>query len=299
MGKPMLMQGHARDLYTPPDGSTPCVRAEDRFSILATARREILEISTTPARNVAELVGLRGGGHLRAALARVLADEKKTGTPLYLLLDDFSGASLVAGWAWSRWTDAWMRQARLQGANTAGRNGQMEGICAGFRPGSSALTSEGTADGMIQSSARVEPLARADDPIGWHELPIQQGVGMRRARRVDVWLDDVIHIDAGFQDSGTSPQGGREAIHEYHVTATADPTSFELLSVKADPRVLPYRECPAASLNVSAMVGTPLGQMRQDVLDLLPGTLGCTHLNDVLRALAEVPQMLAEARMQS
>jgi hypothetical protein len=43
------------------------------------------------------------------------------------------------------------------------------------------------------------------------------------------------------------------------------------------------------------MIGTPLRELRQEVLERLRGTLGCTHLNDVLRALAEVPQMLAKA----
>jgi hypothetical protein len=118
---------------------------------------------------------------------------------------------------------------------------------------------------------------------------------MRRARRIDVWIDELIHIDAGFQDSATSPAGGRIAIHEYHLTATADPIAFRLLSIQADPRVLPYAECPVASPNVVRMIGTPLRDLRLEVPERLAGTLGCTHLNDVLRSLAEIPQMLANA----
>jgi hypothetical protein len=30
---------------------------------------------------------------------------------------------------------------------------------------------------------------------------------------------------------------------------------------------------------------------RDSVLEVLPGTMGCTHLNDVLRALADVPAL--------
>jgi len=39
------------------------------------------------------------------------------------------------------------------------------------------------------------------------------------------------------------------------------------------------------------MVGTPLADMREEVLTRLPGVAGCTHLNDALRALAEVPAL--------
>jgi hypothetical protein len=41
------------------------------------------------------------------------------------------------------------------------------------------------------------------------------------------------------------------------------------------------------------MVGRPLSDFRQSVLDRLKGTAGCTHLNDVLRSLADVPALTA------
>jgi hypothetical protein len=114
---------------------------------------------------------------------------------------------------------------------------------------------------------------------------------MRRARRIDVWLDGVINIDAFFQDSCTTPHHGRVAVHEYQIRATADVATGELLTVQADPRVLPFDACPGAAKNVDRMIGIPLRDFRQAVLDRLPGTLGCTHLSDALRALAEVPVM--------
>ena len=39
------------------------------------------------------------------------------------------------------------------------------------------------------------------------------------------------------------------------------------------------------------MIGQHVGEFRQAVLDTLAGTLGCTHLNDVLRALTDVPAL--------
>ena len=83
------------------------------------------------------------------------------------------------------------------------------------------------------------------------------------------------------------------AVHEYQLHATTDPAVSELASVLAVARVLPYDECPLAALNVERLVGAPLAGLRSEVLVRLPGILGCTHLNDALRALAEVPILAA------
>jgi hypothetical protein len=199
----------------------------------------------------------------------------------------------VAGWAWSRWRDDWMAAARRTGAAaTAGRKGKMEGICAGFRPGSSALNPDGTGSSATQSATPVPGLLHPDDPYGWHELPEQEGVGMRRARRIDVWRQGgMVCIDAAFQDSATSPAGGRIAVHEYLLSATVEARDFVLSALHVEPRILPYRECPTATPNAQRVLGTRLNDMRQAVLRELPGTLGCTHLNDVLRSLADVPRL--------
>jgi hypothetical protein len=297
-GKPMLMEGRARDLFTPGDGGPPTVLAEDQFTILASPRREILSISVSPDRpHAQQLVGVRAGGQSRVALAEVMADERRRGTPLYLILDDFAGASLVAGWVWSQWVPDWRaRMAEAGGRSAAGRVGQMEGVCTGFSPGSSALLSDGTGGIDNQSSTRVPSLINPHDPIGWHELRKQEGVGSRRARRIDVWREgDALAIDVGFQDSGTSPDGGdRIAIHEYVVTARAEGDPSRLTDLTVDARILPFPECPGAVQNARRMLGAPLLEMRDKVLETLPGTLGCTHLNDVLRSMAEIP-LLADA----
>jgi DUF2889 family protein len=294
-GEPMVMEGHARDILTDNQDHIE-ILAEDSFRILSSARREILAITVSPDRPEAQkLVGCRAGGQSRAVLAEVLPEEKAAGTPLYLLLDDFAGASLVAGWVWSRWVEDWRTLAREKGsASTAGKNGRMEGICAGFRPGSSALADDGSSKMSLQSFATVPSLVNPDDPKGWPYLPKQEGVGKRRSRWIDIWMEGgKVQMDIGFQDSGTTPEGDhRVAIHEYRVRASADPDTLELASIEVDPRILPFRECPAASPNASAMLGTPLGQLREAVLAELKGTAGCTHLNDVLRSMAEVPQLV-------
>lgn len=291
-GNPWVMTARARDLLTPFKGE-PIVSGEGSFRILASPLREILEISIDPDDPRAhQLVGVRAGGASRLALADILGDLR--GSPTFQLLDDFAGASLVAGWIWSRWTPDWherMRANQLQ--STAGNKGRMVNICTGFTEGGTSLRPDGTVDHGNQSSTEVGSLVNPADPAGWHDLPVQEGRPMaRRARRIDIWRDEgLLKVDAGFQDSGPNPQGTRTAIHEYRVYAEIDEDSETLVAMQALPLILPFRECPGASVKAVRMTGERIGNFRQAVLDRLAGTTGCTHLNDVLRALADVPHL--------
>jgi hypothetical protein len=96
-----------------------------------------------------------------------------------------------------------------------------------------------------------------------------------------------------FRDSCWTPDGDEVAVHEYHLTGTADRASDALTAIAAEPRVLPYAECPGAAPNATRLVGTPLRELRQKVLQELRGVDCCTHLNDALRSLAEVPVLSA------
>ncbi|WP_067650733.1 DUF2889 domain-containing protein [Nocardia harenae] len=294
-GTQLRLTGRARDLLTPGDGTAPVPLREDAMRVgVDPATRTIEEIETTPAHpRVAALAGLRGGSNSRGVLAETMADEAAAGTPLYLLLDDISGSSLIAGFAYSRWID---HDVFVQALATRPAR-DVTGVCVGLQAGSSALRPDGSAkwDHRVRP---VGPLPRADDPAGWHALEEITEVSMRRARRIDVHLDDVIVIDSMFQDSSTTPAGGRVAVHEYRVRATADPATGRLLGVDADPRVLPYAECPLAALNVGTVIGTPLADLRSVVQHELAGTAGCTHLNDALRALAEVPALVRALRAE-
>jgi hypothetical protein len=304
-GRDGLLQvvGRARDAVSPADGGPVVVCSQDEFRARLQWDRTITEIEATPARpKIAALVGARGGGHLRKALDDLLPEERRNATPLHLALDDISGVSLISGWAWSQWSEDFMRGpggpgspgGQMMQMDPAERMKRMEGVCHGFTPGFSALSLDRDFRSR-QNPVPVIDLRRPDDPDGWHTFTPQDGeVAMRRARRIDVWREGgTIHMDAGFQDSATTPAGGRVAIHEYALKATADATSLKLLSVEADPRVLPFRECPAATNNLPKILGAPLPELREEVLKQFPRTAGCTHLNDALRALAEVPALLA------
>jgi hypothetical protein len=288
-GQPWQMTGHARDLLTPLHGGEPQVLGIAQYRILASPIREILEIEATPSHpRLQEMLGVRAGGASRLALAEKLGDIR--GMPLYQILDDFAGASLVAGWIWSRWTDDWLRTRSTATRSTAGRGGQMMNICTGFAEGASSLDESNAVSLSSQSSTEVGSLENPDDPLGWHLLPAQEGPKNRRARRIDLWREDeLIKVDAAFQDSGSNPQGGRTAVHEYRVYAEIDAATGILLALQALPMILPFRECPGASIKATRLVGQNVASFREAVVETLPGTLGCTHLNDVLRALADVP----------
>lgn len=288
----MRMVARGRDLATRASGSME-ILDEAEIAISASVRREILAIGSAPSiQRLDRLVGVRAGGASRATLNDLLGELR--GTVAFQLLDDFAGASLVAGWVWSRWVPDWGAELRRSGARgNGGRGGQMIGVCTGFAPGSTALAEDGGADHTLQSACPVGPLENPDDPHGWHSMTHQDGApGMRRARRLDLWREEtMLHVDLGFQDSGTAPSGGRIAVHEYRMRALIDPAAMTLVSIDADPRILPYRECPGAIANIARMAGGRVMDFRADVLSRLAGTLGCTHLNDVLRSLADVPAL--------
>lgn len=289
--QPALIQGRARDLRTPLHAAAPStVIAEDALTARAEGRT-ILSLESDPQRaGIGGMIGVEAGKHLRLAIDCALPGERAAGSPLYLLLDDLAGTTLVASWGKTQW--AGPDHAGPQRAGQPSSYAAMEGICIGFRPGSSAL-GPGSSE-LYDPASILPPLTRDDDPQGWHRLPTSTGANMRRARRLDIWRENgLIHVDSTFQDSGALPDGRRRGLHEYRMFATADGSTGALLSLQANPHILPYSECPAATVNLEAMLTANLADMRSLVLSRLRQTAGCTHLNDMLRALADVPILAA------
>jgi hypothetical protein len=280
---PLALRGRARDLLTRTGPDDTVVLADETADTVLAADRTVVSIRTAPRPlDLAALVGAGVAGGYRRRLAAAVPAEATAGTPTHLLLDDLVGSAIVAEFAlrqWNLWAGVGLPRRVL-------------GLCTGFGPGSNALNPDGSSTGDHRTTA-VEPLPAAGDPAGWHQLPDQRGVAMRRARRIDVRRDgpDTV-VDAMFQDSSTDPGGGRMAVHEYRIAARADAGGV-LTALAATPRTLPYAECPFAAANLPALVGTPLVELRRAVATGLRGTAGCTHLNDAVRALADVPRLLA------
>lgn len=293
-----VLHGRSRDLVTPADGnpaaSEGVVRAAASMEATLQPDRTITAISADPAPpQLQRLVGERGGGHLRMLMREIMPELIADADPLYLLLDDISGVSLISAWAWSLWNPDWLTAMReTSGGDLTKMMEERVDVCWGFQRGNSSLDPERRAD---VGTADGGDLRNPADPAGWHEFPALEGVTMRRARRIDVWRDagsGLIRIDSAFQDSAPRPDGTRAALHEYRLAATADPDSLELLTLEPEARVLPFGECPGAIGNARALAGSSLPAIRESVLSDLRGPRGCTHLNDALRALADVPKLL-------
>ncbi len=294
------MDGRARDLVTPISGGPGIVRAASTMIAMINNDRVIEAISASPApAGLQHVVGGRGGGHLRNVLRENLPDLLAEASPLYLLLDDISGISLISSWVLALWGAfsadgvTKMDQAEIQ-AHMASR----AGVCWGLKPGNSGVSPDHVA--MEIDTTDAKELRNPLDPEGWHDLPMEAIMSMRRARRIDVWREagqgqerGQIMIEAAFQDSANHPDGGRAALHEYIIRATVDPQTMVLTSLVPEPHVLPYHECPGAVVNAMTLVGTPIADMRSAVLEQLHRDRGCTHLNDALRSMAEVPSLLA------
>lgn len=296
-GKPMRYSGHCRDIYTAAAGDAPTLLREDAFEARIAADHSIEAIAATPPRpGIQALAGKGRGDNLRRLIDELLPDERDAGSPLYLLLDDLPAAILIASWARQHWPEYRVPAEEILRMKTE-RLPMMEGICIGFGPGSSAFDDFGS---LGEKNRRaVVPLPHPKDSQGFHEMTLHTEISMRRARRIDVWQDDLIHIDATFQDSASIPEGGRVAVHEYLLHASADPVTMKLVELEAVPCILPYPECPAAVENIGRLVGLPMSELRKVVLNELRRTLGCTHLNDALRALAEVPALVGQLERTS
>ena len=288
----MHLIGRCRDLFTPADSSSPAVIAEDVLNVTVRPNRVISAISTVPAlEGIDVLIDMKGG--LRTKIVESFPDQVQRGTPLYLLLDDISGATLVSGFAFTHWmAPGELPKMDSLDPDIKSRKLKMVGICAGFQEGASALGEE---DPPAKHATRVVPNLPVEfDPHAWHELFETTEVSARRSRRIDVWReDDEWVIESFFQDSGTSPSGNRIAVHEYTIQARVNVVSGLVTAIEAVPQVLPFLECPMATLSVHRLVGQPIRDFRSNVNVLLPGIDGCTHMNDALRALAEVPVLAA------
>ncbi len=287
--QPAAFVARSRDVMTHTDGSATVLDAHE-ITGRASLQRQILTLRGDPDAGLLQrLEGLRAGGQLRAELRQIFPEPSQREAGLYLLLDDLAGATLVSSWAWFAW-DGYSEALGnvVRGADISGWNGSMRGICIGLRDGSSALDAHGFPKMEEQYSAAVPDLTHPDDPDGWHPFPSLPAATMRRARWIDVWREEEnIVAQSGFQDSGARRKGGRQAIHEYRVRATIS-ADGRILDLTATPHVLPHGDCPAAVLNLGRLVGGRLLDLRDMVPQLLAKEQGCTHLNDVVRALAGV-----------
>jgi hypothetical protein len=301
--------GRARDLVTPRRGDA-VVTDEASFSARIGEFREgqiIGDIEATPTfAGLDTLVGRSASRGYRRELRRLADEQGLVGRAVYQLLDDLPGTSLVAGYS----PELNRRDAdRADGPRDpdagSGRPEAsphllaLEGVCAGWQPGGAIVTSVLAVGHVpIRLGPEAPSLDRPDDPRAWHELPGPiPPHGMRRRRRIDVVPppdgQGLLTVDAMFRDSYLTADGVETVVHEYTFTADVDPRTGVVLAAEATPRALPFRECPEAGASAGRLAGDGFDDLRDRIRAEFVGPTTCTHLNDMLRALADVGTLAA------
>ena len=291
---PCTSSGGRADLVTTAEGE-PVVVGEAEMLVTIGANRTVESVETVPHRDgIDQLVGTQGGSYLRSAIETALPGEREAATPLHLLLDDIAGTSLIGGLrlvALAARGDAEHEPADARGVRAAqgthhllgatprrlgadrARARRGPGVTRSGSPATSrwpTIRSRGTSSPSVLRCACAVIVGSTSDP-----------------------RDDTLFIDAFFRDSCWEPDGTEMALHEYTVVSEVDAATHTLRAVRATPHVLPFPECQWAAPHVDQLVGMPVDGFRTSVQETLTELQCCTHLNDMLRCLAEVPALAA------
>lgn len=292
-GGPAELRGRARDLVMAGDGA-PTVRATDEVRVDVDPSQTITGIAARPERHgLAALAGDNAIRGFRAAVSAALPDDRAALTPLSFLLDDIPVVSMISGIAWAqhRSFDIPISKDDLSFQRMPARRI----ACSGLRPGG---YQEQSLERGITFPHWVRPAGdlTTDDEWAWHEIDPAPPVCFRRRRRIDAWRPgEGIEVDAHFRDSMWGPQGDELALHEYTLAATINDADV-LTSLAVQSRVLPFPECPSAVAHAQALVGSDVSGLRRQVGEVLTELHACTHLNDMLRGLADVPALVRSTR---
>jgi hypothetical protein len=242
--------------------------------------------SETYGGRLEQLVGCRVGPGFRSTVGKALPEEVSKASLLHLLLDDWVGASLVSGYAVQHAAITLGIEEKL-GPGVADN---MAGICAGFASDAS----------LVPYAKRNHTIPSVHGPIappldvGMHSVDPLRADGMRRFRRLDLLPVDAgsVDFDAHFRDSHVDGDGVETIVHEYTVAGSVDTATRTISSVTANVAVLPWQECPGAIGSAARVRGMTLPELRGRIRGEFVGTSTCTHLNDTLRAIADLDALL-------
>jgi Protein of unknown function (DUF2889) len=293
------VDGRARDLRTDHAGDATSHDARLRATIAPD--RTLLEIAAEPPEpRLSELVGARVGGGFRARVNGCLPDIAEARTLLHALLDDMPGAALVSGYALQRGGSALIPTGGAGGEAFRQHILSSEDMCAGWASSGSILVAFREHETVPTPMGPPAPdLDRQDDPLAWHAMAPLPDAATRRRRRLDLvpsadapsgWT-----FDSHFRDSYRDEHGAETVLHEYLVDGWLEEGGPTIGGARAEARVLPWVECPAAIASAGRMAGRPLAELRREVRTEFVGTGTCTHLNDMFRFLSDLLPLLGMA----
>jgi hypothetical protein len=282
--------GAARDLWTRSNGE-PEVLGVGQVRALVGPTRLLERLDTTPVVQADGLLGTSVSRGFRAGVDRAVPHHRDLHSPLYLLLDELPVAALISGYA--------MLYARNDGPLVADgpsadqetpRRGPASDICSGWRSEGLMMQAIAAGEGIPTPIGPVAPrLEATDDPLAWHDVPALAAESMRRRRLIDVaGLGESVLVSAMFRDTHVDPDGIETVLHEYSLEMEVDAVTMIVRRCHATPRTLPWPECPAAAASAGRLAGHSVSDLRALVRTDFHGTSTCTHLNDLLRSLADV-----------
>jgi hypothetical protein len=284
----VVLDLRGRDLFTAADGSTTELAVE-RAEVNVDSRT-VTSISTDPAIDgLDDVVGSSVGNRFRARLAAASPALVEVRPLLAQLLDDVVGACLVNGYALQRAGIFDMLPVKVEPSHVT----KVTDVCAGWATEATILRTVREVGEIPTPFGPAAPdiLVVADDPVAWHATEPLVPHGMRRLRRLDLSADG---FDVHFRDSHVDEDGNETVLHEYTVTGSVDAASRTVSHIAATARVLPWAECPGAIGSERRVLDRPLTSLRAMVLDELVGTTTCTHLNDTLRSLAGLDELMVQ-----
>jgi hypothetical protein len=285
---PVYLEGRARDLTTATDGATTEVGQAQLHATVEMIARVVQHIEIEPAiPGMSNLVGAPAMSGFRAVADKAAPQLREHRDLRYTLLDDVPVTALISGHALS-----------ASGAlGDVAKSGYLPVAdqCAGFVTGGLLMLSFEAGDPAVVTGPVAPDIGDADDTLAWHEMPSLPIHGMRRRRRLDVHHGrggaNVV-IDAMFRDTYMRLDGNETIIHEYTLGAIVDPDTHTITHSRATPRVLPWQECPGAVASATRIVGMTLDELHFRVRKELFGTTTCTHLNDLLRSIADARALI-------
>ena len=284
---PVYLNGRARDLWTAADGTASELGTATLSATIELVARVVRHVEVMPpVAALSRLAGAPAMSGFRAAADKAAPELRHTRDLRYTLLDDVPVATLISGHALSA--------SNLLGDVAKSGYLPVADQCAGFATGGLLLTSFEAGDPVIVTGPAAPDLDHDDDSWAWHTMSPLPIHAMRRRRRIDVYQDrpGQMGIDAMFRDTYVRTDGVETIIHEYTLTAVVDAETGVIVESQATPRVLPWQECPAAVASATRIAGMTLQDLHFRVRHKLSGTSTCTHLNDLLRSIADAEALI-------
>lgn len=284
---PVFLTGRARDLWTAADGTVTEFGAATMSATIELLARTVRHVEVTlPLEAMSRLAGAPAMSGFRAAADKAAPELRQARDLRYTLLDDVPVATLISGHA--------LAASNMLGDATKSGYLPVADQCAGFASGGQLLTSLQEGGSVSPTGPPAPDLDQSGDAWAWHEMTALPRYGMRRRRRIDAYAESIgrVGIDAMFRDTYVRSDGVETIIHEYTLDAVVDTDSGVIVGSRATPRVLPWQECPGAVASAARVTGMTLRQLHFRVRQELSGTSTCTHLNDLLRSVADASALI-------